>query len=250
MKNNSPLSTLNSKLILLVEDELDILENHRRFFEEEGYRVLLAATYAQAREHLTRETPGAIVLDIMLPDGNGLDLLQEIRNPNSPLSTLNSKLQKLPIFMLTAWGKSEDVARGLRLGSNDYMSKPFTYEVLKARVDAMFRNVEQIPETITRGGLTLKIMSDEVFVNGETLFLTQKEFSLLMLFVQNEGRIIGAEYLYEKVWGQPMMGNAGAMKNQVSNLRKKLMGSGYTVLPVRGEGYRFGLETDKLPEKG
>ena len=231
---------MNSKLILLVEDELDILENHRRFFEEEGYRVLLAATYEQAREHLARETPGAIVLDIMLPDGNGLDLLTELRAAGS----------KIPIIMLTAWGKSRDVARGLRLGANDYMSKPFTYEVLKARVDAMFRNVEQIPETITRGGLTLKIMSDEVFVNGETLFLTQKEFSLLMLFVQNEGRIIGAEYLYEKVWGQPMMGNAGAMKNQVSNLRKKLMGSGYTVLPVRGEGYRFGPETYKLPEKG
>ncbi len=217
------------KTVLLVENELDILENHRRFFEEEGYHVLLAATCAQAREHLVRETPGAIVLDIMLPDGNGLDLLTELRAAGS----------KIPIIMLTAWGKSRDVARGLRLGANDYMSKPFTYEVLKARVDAMFRNVEQIPETITRGGLRLDILSGQAFLNGEDLNLVQKEFALLTLFVQNEGRAVGADYLYEKAWGQPMGKNDGSLRKQISNLRKKLAGSGYVISPKHSNGYRF-----------
>ncbi len=220
------------KTVLLVEDELDILENHRRFFEEEGYRVLLAATYAKAREHLARETPGAIVLDIMLPDGNGLDLLSELRAAGS----------RIPIIMLTAWGKSRDVARGLRLGANDYMSKPFTYEVLKARVDAMFRNVEQIPETISRGGLRLDILSGQAFLNGEDLNLVQKEFALLTLFVQNEGRALGAPCLYEKVWGQPMGKNDGSLRKQILNLRKKLEGGGCVISPKYSDGYRFMLQ--------
>jgi DNA-binding response OmpR family regulator len=217
------------KTVLLVEDEPDILENHRKFFAEEGFRVLLAATCAQAREHLSRETPGAIVLDIMLPDGNGLDLLTELREAGS----------KIPVIMLTAWGKSGDVARGLRLGANDYMSKPFTYEVLKARVDAMLRNVEQIPEIVTRGALTLSIMSDEAFLNGENLLLTQKEFSLLVLFVENEGMTMSAEYIYEKVWGQPLVGDARALRKIVHVLRKKLDGCGWVITTEYGGGYRF-----------
>ncbi len=220
---------MNSKLILLVEDELDILENHRNFFEEEGYRVLLAATYEQAREHLARETPGAIVLDIMLPDGNGLDLLTGLRGAGS----------KIPVIMLTAWGKSSDVARGLRLGANDYMSKPFTYEVLKARVDAMFRNVEQIPETITRGGLTLNLTSQDAYIAGEKINLSPNEYKLLQFFIQNEERVMSSEYLYESVWGQPMAGNDNAVKKAISNLRKKLSGSGYAITNEYGGAYRF-----------
>jgi two-component system response regulator QseB len=104
------------KILLLVEDERDILENNRLFFEAEGYRVMIAENLAQAREHLfdgggnsIRSDIDAIVLDIMLPDGNGLDLLAELRAAGS----------KIPVIMLTAWGKSSDVARGLKLGAND-----------------------------------------------------------------------------------------------------------------------------------
>jgi DNA-binding response OmpR family regulator len=220
------------RTVLLVEDECDILENNRRFFAAEGYRVLTAENLAQTRERLSKETPDAIVLDIMLPDGNGLDLLSELRAASS----------KTPVLMLTAWGKSSDVARGLKLGANDYMSKPFTYEVLQARVEAMFRNVEQVPELVEKGPLTLKLSSMSALLRGKDILLTQKEFALLLLFVQHEEQTMSADYLYKKVWGQDTNNDVRAVKYQVSNLREKIEGSGYAISAIRNVGYRFEQE--------
>jgi DNA-binding response OmpR family regulator len=131
------------------------------------------------------------------------------------------------------------VARGLKLGANDYMSKPFTYEVLQARVEAMFRNVEQMPEVIEKGALTLKPAPMTATLSGEDLTLSRKEFALLMFFIQNENRVMSAEYLYENVWGAPMAGDDNAIKVTLSKLRKKISGSGYTIAAEYGEGYRF-----------
>ena len=224
------------KTLLLVEDELDILENNRRFFKREGYHVLTAENIAQAKEHLVRERPGAVVLDIMLPDGSGLDLLSEMREAGS----------KIPVIMLTAWGKSSDIAHGLRLGANDYVSKPFTYEELLARVETMFRNVEQIPERIEKGEIMLKIRSMEIHIGNNvdssrsmSTKLPPVEFYLLQLFMENEGRDLKADYLYEQVWGADMANDPNAVKNAVSRLRKKIDGSGYVISNVRGTGYCF-----------
>jgi len=217
------------KLILCVEDELHVLENNRKAFVDAGYDVLTSENLAQAREQLSKHTPDAIVLDIMLPDGIGLDLLTEIREAGN----------KVPVIMLTAWDKPYDVARGLRLGANDYLSKPFEYEVLLARVEAMFRNVEQMPERITRGTLSLNVLSGQAFVKNDDLLLAKKEFNLLLLFVQNEDTVMSAEYLYEKIWGQKMAGDSRALGNVVSRLRQKMKGSGYTISTEYGNGYRF-----------
>jgi len=220
------------KTLLLVEDELDILENNRNFFTEEGYRVLTAENMARAKEHLAAETPGAIVLDIMLPDGNGLDLLKELREAGS----------KIPVIMLTAWGKSSDIARGLKLGANDYVSKPFTYEELHARVETMFRNAEQLPEAIQKGAVTLKVRPMEVHFTGQKVKLPPVEFYLFQLLMENEGKLLKTEYLYEMVWGADMVNDPNAIKNTVSRLRKKIEGSGYMINMIRGEGYRFERE--------
>jgi DNA-binding response OmpR family regulator len=220
------------KLILCVEDERRVLENNRKALNDSGYEVLTAENLAEAREYLSKRQPDAIVLDIMLPDGLGLELLTELRSGGS----------KIPVLLLTAWDKPADVARGLRLGANDYLSKPFEYEVLLARTEAMFRNVEQMPERLTYGAFTFDITSGQAFMNGADLLLTQKEFAMLVLFMQNVDRVMKAEYIYEKIWGQKMNEDAGAVKHQVSNLRKKLKGSGYTVSSTRGEGYCFERE--------
>jgi len=220
------------KTLLLVEDERDILENNRHFFAGEGYRVLIAKNLAQARQHLSKESPDAIVLDIMLPDGNGLDLLKELRETGS----------KTPVIMLTAWGKSFDVARGLKLGANDYVTKPFSYEVLQARVEAMFRNAEQLPETIVKDTLTLKIRPMEVHFKDQKLKLPPAEFYLLQLLAENEGKDLKTEYLYEQVWGADMISDPTAVRNTVSRLRKKIEGSGYTISVVYGGRYRFERE--------
>jgi DNA-binding response OmpR family regulator len=219
------------KLILCVEDEARVLKNNRKALIDGGYKVLTAENLAQAREHLTRQTPDAVVLDIMLPDGLGLDLLAELRERGD----------KIPVLLLTAWDKPYDVARGLRLGANDYLSKPFEYEVLLARVEAMFRNVGQIPDVTEKGPLRLDILAGVAFMDGVDMLLTQKEFSLLLLFIQHEGRMMSAEYLYEKVWGRPMEGDDNAVRATVSRLRKKLTGSGYSITTDQGEGYCFKL---------
>jgi len=221
------------RTLLIVEDELDILENNHRFFESMGYRVLTAETMARAKEHLANETPGAIVLDIMLPDGNGLDLLRELRGAGS----------KIPIIMLTAWGKTSDIARGLSYGANDYVSKPFEYEELQARVDTMFRNVEQMPEEIVKGGITLKVRTMEIIFAGQKIKLPPVEFFLLQLFIENENTNLKTEYLYEQIWGADMNEDAASVRITVTRLRKKIAGSGYAIATIRGEGYRFEHET-------
>jgi len=217
------------KTILIVEDEALILENNRKAITDAGYNALTASSVAEAKARIADGAPDAIVLDIMLPDGNGLDLLQELRETGN----------RIPIIMLTAWGKPSDITMGLKLGANDYLSKPFTYDVLTARVEAMFRNVEQMPETVTRGLLTIKLASRAAYVNDMNLQLTAKEFALLQFFIQNENRVMSAGYVYESVWGQPMAGDSQALTSAVSRLRKKLRGCGYTISAEYGTGYCF-----------
>ena len=217
------------KLILCVEDELDVLDNNRKAFEDAGYAVLIASNLEQTRELLKKQTPDAIVLDIMLPDGLGLDFLSEIRGQGS----------KVPVIILTAWDKPYDVARGLKLGANDYLSKPFAYEELLARVENMFRNVEQMPERFAYGKLSFTVVSGQVFMDGADLGLTPKEYALLLLFAQNPLKIMNAEELYQKVWSAPLAGDKNTLQATISALRKKIGLSGHDINMVRGKGYFF-----------
>jgi DNA-binding response OmpR family regulator len=223
------------KTLLCVEDDKILLRNSREFLRQRGYRVLAAETLAQARDWLQKEKPDAVLLDIMLPDGNGLDLLTEIRAAGS----------KVPIIILTAWGEPKDVSRGYRLGATAYLSKPFEHEAVLAAVEGIFDNMQQVPEEIEKGPLTLQMASMIALLNGVDILLTQKEFALLLLFIQNEGKTMSAEYLYEKVWGQSLNNDTRAVKLQVSNLRTKTEGSGYAIQAVRGAGYRFEFERKK-----
>lgn len=219
------------KTLLCVEDERTLLKNNREFFERLGYRVLPAETLAEARSWLIAQTPDAILLDIMLPDGNGLDLLQELRAAGSTL----------PIIMLTAWGEPQDVSRGYRLGATAYISKPFDYEAVRSALESILQSREQVPEVVTKGPLALKLSPMIALLFEKDMLLTQKEFALLLLFVQNEGRTIRAEYLYERVWNAPMGDDNRTLKKHISSIRKRLEegNSGYTITSIRGKGYRL-----------
>ena len=220
-----------SDLILLVEDNEQILYGNKRMLKRRGYDVMTALTLHEAREHMEASKPDVIVLDIMLPDGSGLDFMREFR-----------KTSNTPILLLTGLTTPEDIVRGLTDGGDDYLTKPYDFEVLLARIAALLRRAERLPEMLTKGALTLDIVSGQAHCNGENLLLTQKDFALLILFVQNEEKTMSVEYLYEKVWKSPLNGDTQAIKSAVSRLRKKLDGSGYTISSIRGEGYLFERE--------
>jgi DNA-binding response OmpR family regulator len=221
---------MNGK-ILLVEDNELIQQNNKAVLERNGYTVRLAMSLAEARKELAGSLPDAVILDITLPDGNGIDFLKELR-----------RTSQIPVLLLTAMGGTENTAAGLDAGSDDYLAKPYNPVELRARVDALMRRAARVPETVVKGPLSLNPTTGQAFLNGADLTLTQREFALLMFLAQCEGKTISAETIYEKAWGAPMAGDKNTLQATVSALRKKIKASGYGVAGLRGQGYVFGQE--------
>lgn len=219
------------KQILLVEDNEQIMQGNERMLKRRGYEVTCALTLADARKAEKTRMPDLFVLDIMLPDGSGLDFMAELR-----------EYSQTPVLLLTGLTTPEDIVRGLTAGGDDYLAKPYDFGVLLARVEALLRRAENIPEKLVRGRLCLDVTADVATLDGADLLLSQKEFSLLLIFVQNEERFISAEYLYEKVWKHPMAGNSNTLKTTINRLREKIKNCGYRIAWSRGEGYSFERE--------
>ena len=219
---------MNRKIILLIEDNERVNEFNRRLLEKQGFTVLIAPTLLSAREMLSQCCPNAIVLDIGMPDGSGLDFLRELR-----------RTSKIPVLLLTGNGQDKDIELGFSLGCNDYLPKPYSFGVLLARLRNLLQSAQQVPETIVKGLLSLKTASMTANNKGEDMLLAQKEFAILLLFSQHEGETLSAEYLYEQAWGQRMNEDNNAIKKVVSRLRGKLTGSGFSINTEYGEGYRF-----------
>jgi len=219
------------KRILLVEDNEQIMHGNERMLKRRGYEVVTALTLTEARSAIQAQMPDLFVLDIMLPDGSGLDFMVELR-----------KYSQVPVLLLTGLTTPEDIVRGLTAGGDDYLPKPYDFGVLLARVEALLRRAEQVPECIHKARICLDITADVATLDGVDLLLSQKEFALLIIFVQNEERFISAECLYEKVWKQPMVGNSNTLKTTINRLRDKIKSSGYRIAWSRGEGYCFERE--------
>lgn len=219
--------------ILLVEDNEKILHGNKRLLEWEGYNVDAVSTLREARTMIGGKRPDVIVLDIMLPDGNGLDFISELRK---------SVRSSIPILLLTGLITQDDIVRGLKAGGDDYITKPYDFTEMLARIEALLRRAGWVPETLVRGRLTLDVAAGVAFLDGTDLLLTKKEFALLMIFVQNPDRFIGGEYLYEKVWKAPLMGDSQAIRKMICRLRDKLVNSGWCIRWSRGEGYCFEKE--------
>ncbi|MDR1804221.1 MAG: response regulator transcription factor [Treponema sp.] len=203
-------------LILLVEDNEQIQRGNERMLKRRGYAVTSALTLAEARRRIAEQTPDAIVLDIMLPDGNGLDFMRELRTRKLPTES------SVPILLLTGLTTPEDVVRGLSSGGDDYLAKPYDFNVLAARIEALLRRTGRVPETLTKGALQLDIIANRAYLGGNDLLLSPKEFALLLLMAQNEGRLLSAEYLSEAIWKQPPTADTSTVRTAVSRLRTKL----------------------------
>ncbi len=220
-----------AKRILLVEDNEQIMQGNERMLKRRGYEVITALTLTEARIAIQAQMPDLFVLDIMLPDGSGLDFMAELR-----------KYSQTPILLLTGLTTPEDIVRGLTAGGDDYLAKPYDFGVLLARVEALLRRAQQVPEHIHKGRLRLDVTADVATLDCHDLLLSQKEFALLLTFIQNEERFISSEYLYEKVWKQPMTVDSNALRSTLKRLRAKLEGSGYRITLSKGEGYQFEKE--------
>jgi len=214
--------------ILLVEDNPHIMNINREALTREGYRVMEAETIAEGRELFQKETPHLIILDILLPDGNGLSLCEEIRGGSG-----------VPILFVTAKSATEEKIEGLQVGGDDYLAKPYNIKELVMRVKSLLRRANLVPEVVNKDSFAMKINSNEIAVNGVTLRLPQNEFLLLLAFTQNEDKVLSEEYLYGKVWGKPLGSDGSVIQNTISRLRKSIEGTGYEIEKVRNKGYVF-----------
>jgi DNA-binding response OmpR family regulator len=219
---------MNKKRILLVEDNATLQAMNKSMLEKQGFSVSIALTLSQAWELLDKFKPDAIILDRGMPDGDGADFLAKLR-----------KDSRIPVVMLTGYKQRTEVQAGYDSGCDDYITKPFDFDMMVCKLNVLLKRAEEVPETLIRGGLTLKLTSQEAFMDGVNLRLPPNEYKLLQFFMQNEGRELSGEYLYESVWGQPMLGNATALRVAISHLRKKLIDSGYVITTARGTGYCF-----------
>ena len=222
-----------SGMILLVEDNEQILHGNERMLKRRNYDVITALTLSEARERMAETTPDAIVLDIMMPDGSGLDFMCELR-----------KKSDIPILLLTGLSTSEDIVHGLTEGGDDYLTKPYDFSVLLARVEALLRRAKQIPGVLQKDSLKLDVVAQQAFLDDKDILLRPKEFALLLIFMQNEGKVLDPQYLYKKVWNTDMNADNSTLKMHISTVRKRLeeKNCGYKITNIRGEGYRFEKE--------
>jgi len=235
---------MTGKTILLVEDNPKVMRNNKTMLKSRGATVLAAGSLAQARNFLSYAIDAAVI-DLMLPDGSGLDLLKEIR---SAPQDATYDVSTMPVLLLTAMGEPSDIVNGLSCGADDYLPKPYDLNVLAERINALLRRTKTVADNVSFGSLNLDIITGKAFYSGKDLFVTQKEFALLFLLVQNKGRQLSSKYLYEKVWGLPIPieEEADAKHNaplplrvHISNLKKKLSDINNEIIidSSRGEGY-------------
>lgn len=230
------------KTILLVDDEAHILELLKYTMENEGFHTLQAETGEQALKLLGRERVDAVILDLMLPGIDGLEVLKHIR--------VTPGTKNLPVLMLTAKSEEFDRVIGLELGADDYLCKPFFVRELVARVKAVLRRAEAPGEPsaiqdnrfLKIGPIEIDEIKRTVKRRGELLELTLKEFDLLRLFAQNPGKVITRDEILTKIWGYDYTGETRTVDVHIRQLRKKIEeddSNPQYILTVRGVGYKL-----------
>jgi DNA-binding response OmpR family regulator len=214
--------------VLVVDDEPIVREVVVRYLEREGYTTLEAGHGDRARELVEQHRPDLVVLDVMLPGTDGLELCRWIRSRS-----------QLPVIMLTARGEEADRIVGLELGADDYVTKPFSPRELVARVKAILRRSEPSPREnrIELDDVCVDVEGREVKVGGEAVELTAKEFDLLTYFLESPGVVHSRDRLLDRVWGMSYPGGTRTVDVHVGQLRRKL-GRPALIRTVRGAGYK------------
>lgn len=230
------MSEIHGKSILVIDDDDDLLDLLTRVLGQRGARVDTAASAEEGLRQFHARQPDLVLLDIMLPEIDGWQVCEQIR-----------RLSGVPVIMLTALGQDEYIVRGLDSGADDYVPKPFSTEVLLARVRAALRrgtpaSDEAKPSTYSDGYLTVDLESRQVLVNRERVRLSRTEYGLLAYLFQNAGRVLTLEQILDTVWGPDSAGNVEYVHVYISHLRRKLEKDSKNpryLLTEHGVGYRF-----------
>lgn len=224
--------------LLLVEDEIRVADFVQRGLRGEGWTVTLAQSGEDALELLAQDDFDVIVLDLMLPGISGQDVCRRIR----------AKQNATPVIMLTAMGDVDDRVKGLRLGADDYLAKPFDFDELVARIEALARRGASGDPTAERqsvlavGELSYDTRSLEARVGGEAIELSAKERDILHMLMANPGRVYSRERILNALWGVNEDPLTNVVDVYVSRLRKKLGPCGEMIATVRGAGYRMATQ--------
>jgi two-component system, OmpR family, response regulator ResD len=222
--------------VLVVDDEPTIGEVVSRYLERAGYRTRVAMDGARALELVARQRPDLIVLDLMLPGIDGLEVMRRLRAPER---------ERIALILLTAKGEESDRVIGLRLGADDYVVKPFSPVELVARVDAVLRRVETAPTheaPIELGDMTIDPSARQLFVRGEEVMLTQREFDVLLFLARHPGQAFSRNQLMDAIWQYSFYTDTSTVTVHIRRLRAKIEadpGQPRHIQTVWGVGYRF-----------
>jgi DNA-binding response OmpR family regulator len=214
--------------ILVIEDEEDIAGFIKRGLVLKGFEVRVARTGEDGLDAFRDEPPDLVLLDLMLPDIDGVEVCRRIRAASDA-----------PVIMLTALDSVARKVEGLETGADDYITKPFSFDELTARIGAALRRRAPVEDVITIGDMTIRPASREVERSGRPIELTNREFELLEYLARNAGKVVDKQAIFEKVWGYDFEAESDAIKVYVRYLRKKLNANGEPDLihAVRSVGY-------------
>lgn len=220
--------------ILIIEDETELAESIAAYLSEEHYLCEFATTFAEAFRKIEQFDYDCIVLDLMLPDGNGLRILEEIKKQN----------KQDGVIIVSAKNALDDKIMGLQMGADDYLTKPFHLSELMARIYSIIRRKQfGNSNVITQNELEIDLLAKTVFINSHTISLTKKEFDLLIYFIGNKNKVISKNTLAEHLSGDfaDMLDNYDFVYAHVKNLKKKLYDAGcdHYLKTVYGTGYKW-----------
>lgn len=226
------------KKVLVVDDEQYIVELIQFNLENSGFNVVASDNGEDAIEMAQEEMPDAIILDLMLPGMDGFEVCKQIR--------MEEKTRKIPIIMLTAKGEETDKVLGLELGADDYLTKPFSVRELIARIKAVLRRFEEVPQkqvkTIKIHDIVIDTEKYEVMKLEKRIDLTLKEFELLRILAENRGKVLSRNSLLDEVWGYNYFGETRTVDVHIRHLRKKIEDNDrhhIYIETIRGIGYKM-----------
>lgn len=225
-------------LIYIVEDDVNIREIERYALKNSGFDVQEFECGKELYKAVEKHVPSLILLDIMLPSEDGLDILAELRSKKAT--------RRVPIIMVTAKTTELDKVKGLDLGADDYITKPFGVMELISRVKALLRRAEDVDETtvLTNGEIIIDTDKRSVAVGGELCELTYKEFELLKMLLLNKGIVLTRDKIMDQVWGFEYEGESRTVDMHIKTLRQKLGRAGSSIKTVRNVGYMLSDEVN------